>query len=143
MTRLHRFTVVVRLLVAGILLQTLFFKFTGAPESVAIFSRMGMEPWGRYGTGIVELFAAVLLLLRPAQFVALGALSAAGVITGAIFSHLFVLGIEVEGDGGLLFALALLVFVGAGLVLAVHREGLWWWLAQAKSRIASRRREHA
>ncbi|MCC6785214.1 MAG: DoxX family protein [Planctomycetes bacterium] len=143
MTRLHRLTLVVRLLVAGILLQTLYFKFTGAPESVAIFSRMGMEPWGRYATGIAELFAAVLLLLRPTQFVALGAFSATGVITGAIFSHLFVLGIEVEGDGGLLFALALLVFLGAGFVLAVHREGLWWWREQARSWIASRRRERA
>jgi putative oxidoreductase len=141
MTRLRRIAIVIRLIVAGILLQTLFFKFTGAPESVAIFSRLGMEPIGRYGTGVAELFAAVLLLLRPVQFVALGALSAAGVITGAIASHLFVLGIEIEGDGGLLFALALVVFVGAGFVLAVHREGLWWWLEQAKSWTASRRRE--
>ncbi len=62
-------------------------------------------------------------------------------VAHVICAHLCVLGIEIEGDGGLLFALALVVFVGAGFVLAVHREGLWWWLEQAKSWTASRRRE--
>src|SRR5262250_1525066 len=93
-----------RLIVAVILLQTLFFKFTGAAESVYIFSTLGAEPWGRIGSGIVELIAAILLLV-PAT-VTVGASIALVVIVGAIMSHLTVLGIEVQGDGGLLFVLA-------------------------------------
>ena len=91
---------ILRLLVAAILVQTLFFKFTAAPESVHIFSTLGAEPWGRIGSGVMELIAAVLLLIP--RTVAKGALLALGVISGALLSHVFVLGIEVQGDGGLL-----------------------------------------
>lgn len=108
-----------KLMVAGILLQTLFFKFTGAPESVYIFTELGMEPWGRYATGITELIAA-LIILYPRTDV-LGAALSLGVISGAILSHLFVLGIEVQGDGGLLFGLAVVVFLGSLLVLWARR----------------------
>ncbi|MFX6288831.1 DoxX family protein, partial [Acinetobacter baumannii] len=80
------------------MLQTLFFKFTAAPESVFIFSTLGIEPWGRIGTGIAELIASVLLLI-PSTTV-FGALLAMGIMGGAIVSHLAVLGIEVRGDGG-------------------------------------------
>ena len=104
---------------AAILLQTLFFKFTGAEESVYIFTAVGAEPWGRIGSGVLELVAAILLIL-PAT-AALGALLAAGLMAGAIMSHLTILGIEVKGDGGLLFALAIIVFV-AGLGVAVIRR---------------------
>jgi putative oxidoreductase len=107
-----------RLIVAGILLQTLFFKFTGAEESVYIFSTLGMEPWGRYATGIAELAASVLLLVPG--YAAAGALLALGLMSGAILSHLTVLGIEVKGDGGLLFALALIVFVASLAILALR-----------------------
>jgi len=107
-----------QLTVAGILLQTLFFKFTGAEESVYIFSRLGAEPWGRIGSGVVELIAS-LLLLTPA-LAPLGAILTMGVMAGAIVSHLTVLGIEVKGDGGLLFGLALTVALGSLVVLAVH-----------------------
>jgi uncharacterized membrane protein YphA (DoxX/SURF4 family) len=110
-----------QVVVAVILLQTLFFKFTGAPESVYIFSRLGLEPWGRIGSGIVELIAAVLLLV-PAT-VTIGAVLALGVISGAIVSHLTKLGIEVMDDGGLLFFLALVVFAGSlGILLLRRRE---------------------
>jgi hypothetical protein len=117
-----------QLIVAGILLQTLFFKFTGAAESVYIFSTLGAEPWGRIGSGVVELIAA-LLLLYPAT-ITIGALLALGVITGAIVSHLTVLGIEVQGDGGLLFFLALAVFVSSAAILFLRRGeipvlGVW------------------
>jgi len=95
---------ILQLLVAAILFQTLFFKFTAAEESVYIFSRLGLEPWGRIGSGVVELIACILLL-HP-RTVTLGAILAAGVISGAIFSHLTKLGIVVKDDGGLLFALA-------------------------------------
>src|SRR5579871_1465525 len=76
---------------AVILLQTLFFKFTGAKESVYIFSTLGLEPWGRIGSGIVELIASILLLTP--RTVAFGAILSLGVISGAIVSHLTKLGI--------------------------------------------------
>lgn len=109
-----------RLAAAAILLQTLFFKFTAAPESVYIFTRVGLEPWGRIGSGIVELVAA-LLILSP-RFTWLGSTLAIGVMAGAIVSHLTVLGIEVQGDKGLLFTLAVTVFVAAAINLFLHRS---------------------
>lgn len=109
-----------RLAAAVILLQTLFFKFTGAPESVYIFSKVGLEPWGRYGTGVVEFIAAVLLLSRCHAW--LGAVLALGVMSGAILSHLTVLGLEVQGDHGLLFALAITVFLTSAATLWLHRR---------------------
>ena len=112
-----------RIVVVVILLQTLFFKFTGAEESKYIFTTlMGpeMEAVGRIGSGVVELIAAVLLLVPSKGW--LGALLALGTISGAIFSHLTVLGIEVKGDGGLLFGLAVLVFMLSATVLLIHRR---------------------
>jgi hypothetical protein len=117
-----------QMIVAGILLQTLFFKFTGAAESVYIFSTLGAEPWGRIGSGVVELIAA-LLLLYPAT-ITIGAVLALGVISGAIFSHLTVLGIDIQGDGGLLFFLALAVLISSIVILFLRRSeipvlGMW------------------
>lgn len=114
-----------RIIVAAILLQTLFFKFTGAEESKYIFSTlMGpeLEAFGRIGSGVVELIAAVLLLVPSKAW--LGAVLSLGTISGAIFSHLTVLGIEVRGDGGLLFGLAVAVFVLSAAVLLIHRREL-------------------
>src|SRR5438046_4741884 len=108
-----------RILAAVVLLQTLFFKFTGAPESVYIFTKVGAEPWGRIGSGVVELIAAILLLTP--RFTWLGSLLALGVMAGAILSHLTLLGIEVQGDRGLLFGLALIVFVCSTVNLLLHR----------------------
>lgn len=108
-----------RITAAVILLQTLFFKFTGAPESVYIFTKVGAEPWGRVGSGGVELIAAILLLTP--RFTWLGSVLALGMMAGAIVSHLTVLGIEVQGDKGLLFALALIVFVASAINLFIHR----------------------
>jgi NADH dehydrogenase len=109
-----------QIIVALILFQTLFFKFTGAEESKYIFSTLGLEPYGRIGSGIAELIAVILLLI-PAT-VTLGAILSVGVISGAIFSHLTKLGIVVQDDGGLLFALALSVFVGSLGILAIRRR---------------------
>src|SRR4030095_2641451 len=95
---------ILQVVVAAILLQTLFFKFTGAEESVYIFTSVGAEPWGRVGSGVVELIAAALLLI-PA-LVPYGALLTLGTMSGALLSHLTILGVEVKGDGGLLFGLA-------------------------------------
>ena len=108
-----------RVAAAVILLQTLFFKFTAAPESVYIFTKVGAEPWGRFGSGVVELIAAILLL--SPRFTWLGSVLALGVMAGAILSHLTVLGIEVQGDRGLLFGLALTVFIASGINLVLHR----------------------
>ncbi|MEO1626951.1 MAG: DoxX family protein [Bacteroidota bacterium] len=111
---------IARIAVAIILLQTLFFKFTAAPESVYIFETVGMEPWGRIGSGITELIAAILLLIPRTK--TLGALLSLGVISGAIFFHLTTLGIEVQGDGGTLFYLAVAVFVLSLVVLVAHKK---------------------
>ena len=115
---------VLRGIAAAILLQTLFFKFTGARESVFIFSTLGLEPWGRIGSGVAELIASILLLL-PAT-VPLGALLSLAVIGGAIVSHLTKLGIALPAvdDHGELFALAVVVFVCSAAVLVMHRVAL-------------------
>lgn len=110
------------IVVAAILLQTLFFKFTGAAESVYIFETLGMEPWGRYGSGIAELAASILVLVPRTR--AWGALLAIGVMLGAIVSHLTKLGIEVQGDGGLLFFLAIAVLLASIGLVALHRPQL-------------------
>lgn len=114
-----------RIVIAVILLQTLFFKFTGAEESRYIFTTlMGAEyeAVGRIGSGVVELFAAILLLIPSKAW--LGGVVALGTISGAIFSHLTMLGIEVKGDGGLLFGLAVTVFVLSAVVVLIHRREL-------------------
>jgi putative oxidoreductase len=119
---MSRLSWVLQIVVAVILLQTLFFKFTGAEESIYIFTMVGAEPWGRYGSGVIELIAAVLLLMPGT--IAIGALLALGVGVGAVFSHLTLLGIDVKGDGGLLFGLACVVLTGSAVVLAIHRRTL-------------------
>lgn len=113
---------ILQLVAAVILGQTLFFKFTGAEESKFIFEALGAEPWGRFGTGAAELVAVLLLLTgRTAVY---GALLAAGLMAGAIGSHLTKLGIEVQGDGGLLFGLAVTVLVASGAILVLRRVQL-------------------
>ena len=122
-----------RIAAAIILLQTLFFKFTAAPESVYIFTKLGtlvhtyipfvsigtIEVSGRIGSGIMELIAAVLLLTP--RFVWAGAVLAMAATGGAIVSHLTFLGIEVQGDKGLLFFLAIAVLVTSAIALYLHR----------------------
>ncbi|HMQ15578.1 MAG TPA: DoxX family protein, partial [Phycisphaerae bacterium] len=102
--------------------QTLFFKFTAAEESVYIFKTLGMEPWGRIGSGVAELVACVLLLVP--RTVPVGALLSLGVIGGALVSHLTTLGIVIKDDGGLLFALALIVFACCVTILIIRRRKL-------------------
>ncbi len=111
-----------QIVVAVILLQTLFFKFSGAAESVYIFSTLGAEPWGRIGSGVVELIASILLLVP--RTVSLGALLALGTISGAILAHLTQLGIKLAevGDKGELFALAMVVFFSSFTILFLHRR---------------------
>ena len=108
-----------QILSAIILLQTLYFKFTGAPESVYIFETVGMEPWGRYGSGIVELISGILLLTPGLSW--LGALLGLVVISTALFFHITILGIEVMGDGGALFYLAATVFISCLAIIWIRR----------------------
>jgi len=114
-----------RVIVAIILFQTLFFKFTGAEESKYIFSTVlspDLEAYGRIGSGLVELIAVILLLIPGTVW--LGAFLALGTISGAILSHLAFLGIVVKDDGGLLFGLAVTVFVLSSVILFIHRREL-------------------
>ncbi|MGG9960642.1 DoxX family protein [Ferruginibacter sp. SUN106] len=115
-------TWILRLLAAIILLQTLFFKFTAAEESVYIFTQIGMEPWGRIGIGIMELIAAILILFPKTT--PYGALLAIGLMAGAIFFHLTKLGVVVKNDGGQLFVYALIVLVSSAILLVIFRQQL-------------------
>jgi hypothetical protein len=109
-----------QLVAAGILAQTLFFKFSGAAESKYIFSTLGAEPWGRVATGCAELVVVLLLLVR--RTAALGALLSIALMTGAIGAHLSKLGIVVMNDGGLLFALAMVVLLSGISLLVLRRH---------------------
>jgi uncharacterized membrane protein YphA (DoxX/SURF4 family) len=113
---------ILQIIVAIILFQTLFFKFTGAEESKYIFSTVGAEPWGRIGSGILELIAVVLLLIPST--VTFGAILALGAASGAILSHLTRLGVVVKDDGGLLFALAISVFISSAIILLIRRTDI-------------------
>ncbi len=113
-------SIILRLVVAIILLQTLFFKFTAHPDSVHIFTALGVEPWGRITLGVIELVTAMLILIPRTQV--LGMLISIGIIIGAIGSHLLVLGINVSNDGGKVFALAIVVFIASAIYLMMHIE---------------------
>ncbi len=101
---------IARIIAAVILLQTLYFKFTGAEESIKLFSALGVEPWGRIGTGVIELIASVLILIPTTVW--LGSMLAVGLMAGAIASHILVIGV-MRDDGGQLFLYAIIVFVCA------------------------------
>jgi putative oxidoreductase len=109
-----------RIVAAVILLQTLYFKFSGAPESVELFSKLGVEPLGRIGTGVIELVASILLLLPSTVFI--GAFLSMGLMGGAILSHALVIGIESKGDGGQLFVLACVVLTCSLILLILHKQ---------------------
>lgn len=115
-------SLILSLIAAIILLQTLFFKFTAHPDSVYIFTQLGMEPYGRIGIGVAELITAILLIVprtRP-----YGAVIGLGVISGALFFHLTKLGVNVNNDGGKLFGLALATFVCCLGVVFLERKKL-------------------
>lgn len=109
-----------RLVAAFIMMQSLFFKFSGASESIYIFTTLGMEPWGRIGTGIIELIASILLLTPATTW--LGATIGLGTMSGAIFFHLTTLGIEVKDDGGQLFLYAIITSICCLLLLFIERQ---------------------
>lgn len=111
---------ILRLTVAIILLQTLYFKFTAHPDSVHIFSALGVEPWGRIGLGILELIAAILIFIPKTKTI--GMINSLGIILGAIVSHLMVLGINVSNDGGGLFTLAIIVLIASTAYLLLNKN---------------------
>ena len=111
-----------RIFIAIILLQTLRFKFLAHPDSVYIFSSLGLEPYGRIGIGVMELIASILLF--PKRTTWLGALLSVGLMAGALFSHLTQLGIEVKNDGGTLFYMALLTWILSLTVLWDERKNI-------------------
>jgi uncharacterized membrane protein YphA (DoxX/SURF4 family) len=120
MTR-NIFTWLLRIIAAVIMLQTLYFKFTGKPESVALFSALGMEPWGRIGTGVSELIASFLILI-PRTTLA-GAMLGLGLMSGAIFFHLTKLGINFGGDA-VLFSYAVICFVCCAALVIIYRKNI-------------------
>jgi putative oxidoreductase len=125
----------VQILVAVILAQTLFFKFTYASETQVIFANRGGRP-AATALGVIELICAILLLTPRGS--ALGALVSLAVTSGAIFTHLTSLGIQIvdpstgQGDHGLLFGLAITVAAGSLIVLWIRWRQLPWigaWFA--------------
>lgn len=121
MNKVNIISWVLRLVAAIIMLQTLYFKFTAQEESVQLFTTLGMEPWGRIGTGVLELVASILLLI-PRTTLA-GALLGAGLMSGAIFFHLTKLGINFGGDS-LLFSYAVIVFIACAVLVLLHRKDI-------------------
>ncbi|MBO9611098.1 MAG: DoxX family protein [Dyadobacter sp.] len=111
-----------RFVAAIIMLQTLYFKFSAAPESVYIFSTVGMEPWGRIFVGVLELIASILILIP--RTTAYGALIGIGVMTGAVFMHLTRLGIVVQNDSGKLFVMAVIVLITCLVLVFWHRSSI-------------------
>lgn len=111
---------ILKIVAAFIMLQTLYFKFSGAEESIYIFSTLGMEPWGRIGSGILELVASILILYP--RTTAIGAILGAGLMSGAVFFHLTKLGVAVRGDGGQLFIYAMLVLISCIILLLIKRK---------------------
>lgn len=111
---------ILRIIAALIMLQTLYFKFSGSEESVYIFSQLGMEPWGRIGTGILELIASILILYPRTTF--FGSLLAIGLMLGAIGAHFTKLGIVVKNDSGQLFIYALIVLVSSIILAVIYRN---------------------
>jgi uncharacterized membrane protein YphA (DoxX/SURF4 family) len=120
---------ILRLVAAAIMLQTLHFKFGGLEESKRLFSALGMEPWGRIGTGVVELIAAILILIpRTTIF---GAGLGMGVMSGAIFFHLTVLGISYEGSS-YLFVNAVIGWIACAILLLLNMQEIKNLLSRKK-----------
>jgi len=113
---------ILRITVAIILIQTLRFKFTGHPDSVYIFTKIGLEPKGRIGIGVLELIAGILLFIPKTIW--LGAALTIAIIGGAVFMHLTELGIEVNNDGGILFITAITTLALAIIILYLYRKSI-------------------
>lgn len=119
---IQKISLILRIIIAIIYIQTLYFKFSGQPESVYIFKQLGCEPFGRIGSGIIELIIAILILIPKTKLLA--AIMSVFVISGAVFSHLFILGIEINNDGGTLFVLGVIVLILSLLIVLIDKNKL-------------------
>lgn len=116
-----------RILVSLILLQTLYFKFSAHPESVLLFTKLGVEPWGRIALGCIELIVGIGVLIPRVSLLA--SFGAVGILSGAILTHVAIIGIESNGDGGQLFLMAVVGFLTASVAFLLqwkNRKGHHW-----------------
>lgn len=118
----HKIFLILRIIIAILFIQTLRFKFTAHPDSIYIFSKIGLEPYGRIGIGVLELIASILILIPRTIWA--GALLTFGLISGAVIMHLTQLGIEINNDGGKLFYMALTVLILSTLILWNQRKNI-------------------
>lgn len=118
------FILVLKVIAAFIMLQTLFFKFTGAQESIDLFTEVAGkdEAFMRIGTGVLELIASILIFIPKTTWI--GALLAVGIMFGAILSHITILGVEFNNDGGALFYSAITTFIASGIILFFDRRNI-------------------
>ena len=118
------FILVLKVIAAFIMLQTLFFKFTGAQESIDLFTEVAGkdEVFMRIGTGVLELIASILIFIPKTTWI--GALLAVGIMFGAILSHITILGVEFNNDGGALFYSAITTFIASGIILFFDRRNI-------------------
>jgi uncharacterized membrane protein YphA (DoxX/SURF4 family) len=112
------YSLLLRITVAIIYIQTLYFKFTAHPDSVYIFTKMGVEPFGRISLGVIELIISIGILIPKTKYAAI--VMSIAIVLGALMSHIFILGIIVNGDNGLLFSLACLIFLLSILLFIYH-----------------------
>jgi hypothetical protein len=122
MTFKNGFTWLLRIVAAIIMLQTLYFKFSGHAESVGLFTELGIEPWGRIGTGIFELLASILILIPAVSY--LGSILGIGLMAGAIGAHLTILGVS-YGGSPLLFIYAVIVFIVCVILLILDKQKIY------------------
>lgn len=108
------------LIAAGIMMETLFFKFSGAAESRYIFSKMGTDPYMRWTQGVWELLAALGLLIPGWHW--LGGILTLGDMGAAIISHMTWLGYAALGDHELLLGMALTTFTCGFTIVVLHRH---------------------
>ncbi len=121
---------VLRVVASIIMLQTLYFKFSGAEESIQLFTMLGMEPWGRYGVGVMELIASILLLVPKTKV--MGAILGVGLMSGALFFHLTKIGIVDASGNAMLFIYACVAFISCGILLVIHTDELKGYIFRKK-----------
>ncbi|WP_299157462.1 DoxX family membrane protein [uncultured Tenacibaculum sp.] len=115
---------ILKLIAAIIMLQTLFFKFTGAQESIDLFTKLARENEAnmRIGTGVLELIASILLFIPKRTW--LGAILTIGLMGGAIMGHITKLGIVHNNDGGGLFICAVITLISGAILLILNRKDI-------------------
>lgn len=115
-------SLILKITIAVIMIQSLFFKFSGAQESIDLFTKLAgkREAFFRIGIGILELITSIILFVPQKTW--LGASLSLGIMSGAVLSHLTILGVAHHNDGGALFFCALLALVSSSILLYLHRK---------------------